>query len=808
MLEDVRYALRQLRKAPGFGVAAVVTLALGIGAAAAMFGLIQGVLLSPPPYADPGRLVLVSTARVNGRPFSQGTAFGQWTMWRNESRTLESTALYRWTFNFLVLPDGSRSMGGMVVTRNFFSTLGVKPLLGREFTESETSRPKVPPTAIILGYELWQQQFKGDPNIVGTAVRVSRTPTPLTVVGVMPPGLRFLPDPGASSEPNYDVNATVDFWVGVTPDESQPRARGWSTLARLQQTATVAQARTELAALATREKEMGPDLAGMTATARPLTDVLNEEARRLLIPLFGSVALVFLVAAVNVAGLFVARGLQRHREYAMRGALGASRMRLFRQVLTESAVISLLGAIAGAAIGAGAVKLFTIVGGSAIPRVGTVTVGWPVFAFGLGAAVLAAVVSGLLPAWRAAAPEHGAALKGSRSTVGRHERRLLAAIATMQIVFTVALLAGAALLVRTASKLAGVRPGYDTEHILAVTVTTVTPGNSKQFHTSVLDRVAAIPGVVRTAFVWGLPLTGNKWPGTMEVVGQPGSTPSAQISVPLRSITSDYFELMDIRLAEGRAFRAADDAEAPRVAVVNQAFVRRYLQNGAGLGRQLRFAGDTSNRPLQIVGIVADTRTEHLSAPAEPEVYLSFWQSGAFSKHLVVRGAADPSALAASVRREVHAVDPTASVERFTTMADVRRTSVAPRTFAMRLLIGFSVVAAALALIGIYGVLSLSVGSRVKEIAVRKAIGAQHGDILRLILGEGSRMVIAGTVVGAVVAVFVGRALQGYLFEVNAFDPISLSGAAMLFGIVALAICLLPASRAAATDLLSALHQD
>ena len=807
MKKDISYALRQLRKSPGFAAAAVVTLALGIGAAAAMFGLIDGVLLSPPPYASPDRLVLVSPRRVDGRPYTQGTWFAQWMQWRAESRTLETPALYRWTFNFLVLPDGSRSLGGMVVTRNYFQTIGVKPLHGREFTEAEASRPKVPATGIILGYELWQSQFKGDPAIVGSAIQISRFPAPLTVVGVMPPGIRFLPDPANASEPNYDVNAPVDFWLSFTPDETQPRARGWNTIARLRDGATLAQAQAEMASLAARQGASEPDLAGMTTGVRPVGEVLNDDARRLLLPLFGSVALLFLVAAVNVAGLFVARGLQRHREYAMRSALGASRVRLFRQVLVESAIIALIGAVAGAAIAVGGIRIFKAIGGHAVPRAETVAVGWPVFAFGLAAALLAALVAGLLPALRAASTRYGTSLTGGRTSAGRGERRMLATIATVQVVFTVALLAGATLLVRTANKLAGVRPGYETERILAVTVTSVTPGQSRQFHTAVLDRVAALPGVARAAFVWGLPLTGNKWPGTLELVGQPGDgTVAGQLSLPLRSITPDYFDVMGMGLVDGRGFQATDAGDAPMVAVVNQAFGRKYFPGGV-LGRQMRFAGDTK-RTIQIVGVVADTRTEALSTQAEPEVYLSFWQSGAFSKHLVVRAAGDPSALPALVRREVHAVDPTASVERFTTMAEIRRTSVAPRTFAMQLLIGFSILATALALVGIYGVLSLSVGSRQKEIAVRKAVGAQGRDILRLILGEGSRMIAIGIVLGAVVSIFVGRALENYLFEVRPTDPLSVGIAALVFGLVAFVICLLPATRAAGTDLRNALHQD
>jgi len=808
MLEDVRYALRQLRKAPAFAAAAIVTLALGIGAAAAMFGLIDGVLLSPPPYSAPDRLVLVSPRRIDGRPYTQGTWFAHWLQWRAESRTLNSPALYRWTFNFLVLPDGSRSLGGMVVTRNFFSTLGVRPLYGREFTEAEASRPQVPATGIMLGYELWQRQFKGDPSVVGTSIRISRYPAPLTVVGVMPPGIRFLPDPANASEPNYDVDAPVDFWVSFTPDETQPRSRGWNTVARLRDGATLEQAVTELATLASRQGTTDPDLAVLTPAVRPVVHVLNEEARRLLLPLFGSVALLFLVASVNVAGLFVARGLQRHREYAMRAALGASRLRLFRQVLTESGAIAVISAAAGAALAVGGIRTFTAIGGHAVPRADSVTVGWPIFVFGLVAALIASLIAGLLPALRASAPGQAAGLKGSRTSAGRGERRMLAVIATVQVVCTVALLAGAALLIRTASRLASVRPGYDTERVLAVTVTNVTPNTSVQFHTAVLERVAALPGVVRAAFAWGLPLTGNKWPGTMELIGQAGAdTVSAQLNVPLRSITPDYFDLMGMGLVEGRGFRATDNADAPRVAVVNQAFSREYFPGSGAMGQRMRFAGDLK-RPIEIVGIVSDTRTAALSAQAEPEVYFPFWQQGAFSKHLVVRTASDPSALAALVRREVHAVDPAASVEHFTTMAQIRRDSIASRTFAMRLLIGFSMLATVLALVGIYGVLSLSVGSRVKEIAVRKAVGAQDRDILRLILSEGSRMIVIGIVLGLGVSIFVGRALARQLFEVRAADPLALGAAAAAFGVVAILICLLPATRAAKTDLLAALHQD
>jgi putative ABC transport system permease protein len=807
MVEDLRYALRQLRKNPGFAAAAILTLGLGIGAAAAMFGLVQSVLLTPPPYAEADRLVLVTPKRIDGQPYPQASSIGQWMSWRTESRTLQSVAMYRWTFNFLVLPDGSEALSGMAVTGNYFKTVGLTPILGREFEPSETSRPKLPPTAIILGYELWQRKFNGDPGIIGRTVRISRYPAPFPVVGVMPPGVRFLPDPANASEPNYDVDAYVDFWFGVTPDESQPRARGWNTVARLANGATLDRVQSELATLARAHGEANPDLREVTATARPLVQELNHEGRTLLMPLFGAVALVFFVACVNVAGLFVARGLQRHREYGMRAALGASRLRLFRQLITESAALSLVSIIVAAGVAIATVALFKTIGGQAIPRADAVRVGWPLFAFSGLAAMAAAVVAGFFPAIRASSSHHAQGLKGSRASVGRGERRLLGAIATVQIVLTVALLAGAALLVRTANNLTRVKPGYETENILAVTVTTVTPNTSRQFHTGVLERVAALPGVRHAAFVWGLPLTGNKWTGTMEVGDARPDGTADRATFPLRAVTPDYFELMGIQVAEGRGFRISDNLEAPAVVIVNQALARRYFPGSSAVGRHVRFAGN-AKQAFEIVGVIADTRTDALTDVAEPEVYLSFWQNSAFSKHLVLRAASDPRALVPLVRREVRAVDPTAAVEHFTTMAQIRRESLGPRTFAMRLLVGFGIAATSLSLVGIYGVLALSVGSRVKEIAVRKAVGAQRGDIIRLILGEGARLIVIGVATGVVVAVVFGRALQAQLFDVTPADPISLGAAAAIFGVLSLAIALVPALRAARTDLLIALHQE
>ncbi|MEO5821706.1 MAG: ABC transporter permease [Vicinamibacteraceae bacterium] len=807
MMDDVRYAFRQLRRHPAVALLAIVTLAVGIGAAAAMFGLVQGVLLSPPPFAQPDRLVLVSPVRVDGQPYDRPATSGQWLSWRR-ARTLERTAMYRWTFNFLVRGDGSRSVGGMNVTRDWFDVVGVKPLMGRTFTANEAGRPGVAPTAIVLGYDLWQREFGGDRDIIGKPVTLSRMPAPLPVVGVMPPGLRFLPDAGAAAEPNYDIDAKVDFWLGVTPDESHPERGAGNLIARLARGATARDAQVELAAMSGAIAAADARLAGLTTTATPVQSVLNRDGERLLVPLFGAVGLLFLIACANVSGLLVARGLQRQQEYATRAAIGAGRARLFRLVLIEAITVALTAAVLGAGLAYGIVAVLRAIGGRAVPRADAVQVGWPVLLFGVLAALVAGIVAGVLPAVRASWGDRFTLLKGSRTSVGRVERRLLASVAAVQVMLTVSLLAGAALLLRTAQNLDRVHPGYDTEHILAMTVTHVGPRDqSRAFHEQALERVAAIPGVRHAAFAWGVPLTGNSWPAEIEVAGRAAASSAIvdRISLPLRAVTEDYFAVMSMRLVNGRLFLPTDNDGAPRAVIVNQAFVRQHLGDGVALGRQLRSPGD--DKPFTIVGVIADTRTERLRERPEPELYVSFRQNGAFSKHLVVRAAGDPLALAPQVRTALRALQPTVAVEHVTTMDAIRRQSTAAQTFALRLLAAFAIVATLLAAVGLYGVLSLSAGARTKELAVRQAIGAKRHQVIALVLGEGARLVAIGVACGLVGALLVGRLLQALLFDVTATDPTSLGGAALAFAGVAALACLLPAWRAGRVDVSAALRQ-
>lgn len=809
MIRDLRYAVRMLLKQPGFTLIAVLTLSLGIGATSAVFSLIQGVLLTPPPYQKPEQLVLISPVRTNGQktPPPPDWAASQWQGWQQQAKSFDSIAGYRWSFNFLVSDEGSESLQGMFVTKEYFRVTGLAPKLGRTFQESDIG-PNTPPV-IILGYDLWQRKFNGDPNIVGKTVRISRQESAPTIIGVMPPGIRFLPSPSTSQEPNYNVNAQVDFWtLAVVPPDRMKRQM-WNVVGRLQNGVTLNQAQAELSTISAQQGQVDQDFAGLTAQVESLTLEMNRDGQRILLPLLGAAALVLLIACGNAAALLLVRGLGRQQEYAVRCALGAGRVALFRQVCVESLLLALLGGVFGMGLAFGIVKLFKLVGGHAIPRLDAVAIGWPVLSFGFGTAVFAAVLAGLIPALLASRLDPMNALKsaGPKSSAGRGERRLLRGVAMAQTALTLALLVGAGLLIRTMHNLANVQTGYDTGRILTMSVTSV-QGDYVDFHRRALEKVAALPGVQYAAFAWGIPLTGNSWPGSVDIEGQPAAAkPSDRIALPLRAVTEDYFKLLNLPIAAGREFRSSDIRNAPGVAIINQALAERYFPQGNPIGKKIWFSG-LQQPATEIVGVVTNGRTADLTQAAEPEVYLPLWQATAFSKHLVVRTSSDPRAVTASIQRELRAVNPTAAAEKPKTLEQIRDESQASRTFAMQLLVGFAVVASALTLIGIYGVLSLSVAARRREIAIRAAVGAERRDILKMVFGEGLRLIAGGVGIGLAASLFLAQFLKAFLFGVQPTDPLILTGVGFAFVCVSLLACWIPARRATKVAPLEALRYE
>ena len=811
MLRELRFAIRMLLKQPGFSLIAILTLALGIGATSAVFSLIQGVLLTPPPYKKPQQLMLIPTARTDGRKMDspRGWAAEQWLEWQQEAKSFEGIAVYDWTFNFLIRDDGSQSMQGMWVSKDYLPVMGLRTVAGRGFEDSDFSLG--PTRAILLGYEFWQRAFNGDPQIIGKTVRISRWKVSPTVIGVMQPGVRFLPSPGSAKEPNYNVNATVDFWVPAVPDPAGMKDAFWNLVARVREGTRPRQAQEELSLLAKREGQSEPHFEGFTPQLEPLTEEMNRDGRRILLPLLGAAAMVLLIGCGNAAALLLVRGLERQQEYAVRGALGMGRAALLRQVTIECLLLALPGGTLGVGLAFGVVKIFKLIAGHAVPRLDGVTAGWAVLGWGFGAALLASVLAGIFPALRAFRLDPMEVLKnaGQKGTAGLGERQLLRGVTTAQTALTLALLVGAGLLIRTMVKIAEVPSGYNTRRILTMSVTEVQSwSNWGSFHRQALERVAAIPGVQYAAFAWGVPLTGNNWPATLEIEGQPPAVKeSDKTALPLRAVTPDYFKLMGEALLTGREFRATDDDKAAGVAIVNQAFVDRYFPHESPVGR--KFWRNGREKPsTDIVGEISNSRTDDLTEKASPEIYLPLWQAAAFSKHLVVRTTADPRTVVRAVERELRSVDPTAAIENVKTLEQIRDESQASRAFAMQLLVGFSAVGSVLTLVGIYGVLSLSVASRRRELAIRSAVGAEPKDIRKLIFGEGFRLIAAGVLAGVALAMVLSRVLRSFLFEVQPSDPATLVVVGLLFVGVALLACWVPVRRAEKVDPVEALRYE
>jgi len=815
----MRQAVRVSKRHTAFTLLAAVTLAVGIALTTVAFSLIRGVLLTPPPYPEPDRLVAITSISRTGLNVSPGCHTDQWLHWQREADGFASIAAYTWNFDFLVSTNGSESVEGLDVTLEFFQTTGLRPLLGREFVRADCATTNQAPTAIILGHQLWQRRFGGDRAILGQAIKLGRMEQPLTVVGIMPPGVRFLPAPTAVAEPNYRQDAFVDYWLPVWPEGM--RTDYWSVLGRLKENTTLAQAQAQLTVIAEAQAGQEPQLDGITARAQPLLSELNREGRKVLLPLLGAVTLVLVISCANVAGLLLVRGLRRRPEFAVRSALGASRWLLLKQVLLESLPVGLGGGVVGGGLAMVVLQILKSVSGEAIPRVNAVTIDWRACSFCMVLGILAAAGASLLPALRASQTVPVEVLKaaGLASGTSRAERRLLGLVAGAQIALTVALLVGAGLLLRTVDQLLAIRAGFDTTRLLTLSVTQPDPRKWVEFHTRAIEVVAQVPGVPHAAFAWGLPLTGNHWTSNFEL---PGHSPPAGLNswptVPSRAITPDYFATMGMTLVAGRTFRESerwDSSEAltniPSVVIVNQAFVDTYLPDGPPLGRKLRFPHAPAHLPAgasEVIGVVANVRNDRLQDKPVPELYFSFWQRGPFTKHLVVRTIADPRTMIPAISQALRTVDPTVAIENIKTMDQVRDDSVAPQLFISRLLVGLALAASLLAAVGIYGVLSFSVNSRRRELAIRVAIGASRRDVLIIVLQDVLRLTAAGLVAGWLVAILLGRLLRGFLFEASAFDPF-IHVAVLLVTVVLAAIAgWLPARRAIATEPMSVLRGD
>ncbi|HYT70883.1 MAG TPA: ABC transporter permease [Gemmatimonadales bacterium] len=818
LLADLRYAVRTLRKSPGFATAAILTLALAIGSNTAVFSVVNGVLLRPLPFAEQDRLFMLAEQSRQGafRPPSYPTFLD----WRAQSSAFSGLAYVRGGGQRLAGPDGVQSIIGSLVSAGFFATLGERPLLGRLFTpDEEHSGAHV----AVLSYALWQARFGGDPHIIGKALSLSDGV--FTVIGVLPRDVAY---PPWASEQLYFPIATV-----AATDRALTQ-RGFHAdcriIGRLKPGVTAEQAKTDLDGVARREAATYPEFSAdwISVALFPLRDeILGETTPRQLLVLLAAVALVLMIGCVNVANLTLARAGARGRELAIRSALGAGRGRVVRQLLTESLVLSSVGAALGVVTAHGAVALLKRAAPAVLPRLETVQVdGW-VLAFALGVTILTAVASGLLPALRAAPPDLTDSLKQGTAGAGsgRGRQRLRAALVTSEIALAVVLVVGAGLLIRSLWQLRAVNPGFDPQGLVTFYISpsplrAQEPARLAALYTQVEDAARALPGVRSVALTNFTPLSGGGLPSPVEIPGR-APDPGRDPRVWFMTVSPGYFRTMRIPVRAGREFTEADLAPGAAI-VVNEAFARAFWPGLDPIGRQVTLHKAVQGRPDfgepfpgTVVGVVGDVHHFGLDTPAEPQVYVPFTRTVWGHMSLVVRTAGIPAGFLATLSRAVRQVDPdipmtlagsTGSMSA-AGMVDING-GLASRRFDAWLLGSFAASALILAAIGIYGLLAYSVGERRREIGIRLALGASRGDVVSQVVGEGLRLGVAGIVLGVLIALAVTRLLAALLYGVGASDSATFLSVTVLLALVSLVASYLPARRAARVDPMVALRSE
>ncbi len=801
LLDDVRLAARSLRRSPGFVAVALATMAVGIGVSTALFSAVDGVLLRPLPYPHPERLVALFTTNPERNLLAGQASYLDFADWRAQSRSFEAMAALH-AAGAVIGGAEPQHVPAARVTAGFFDVFGAAAERGRVFGPEADERPE---TVAVLSHALWQRRFGADEAIVGRTVVLDGDP--FTVVGVLP--ARFKP-PEAARE--------AQLFLPLSLDGSALRSRGGRYLdvvGRLRAEATTAEALAEMATVARRLEQAWPDSnAGRGVHVRTLRDATVESARAPLIVLFVAVGFLLLIAATNVAHLLLPRALARRPEVAVRVALGASRFRVARQILTEIVLLWLLGAAAGVTLAAWLVSLFVALAPTQIPRLDEVTMDWRVLLFGVLSALVTGLAFGLLPALQATRVQPADSLHGGRMpALSRH--RLSGILVAAEMALALVLLVGAGLTVESLKHLMAEPPGFDPDGVLTAEINLPakrypTSESRAQFYASLLARLGSPPGVFAAAVVTPLPLSSDAVRTRVTVPGRNQAPADAPRSL-YHAATPGYFRAMRIPLRRGRGLGEGDTRDAPPVAVVNESFAARVFPGEDPLGRRVRIGvgtGEGDPDTFEIVGVVGDVHHRSLGRAMEPEVYVPQAQHAWPWAVVVVRTTGDPQALAPAVRGEVGRLDPELAVIATATMRERLAASLAAPRFVASLLSLFAAVAAPLAGIGLYGVLATAVARRAGEIGVRMALGARVRDVLRLVVGEAARMAGAGIAAGVVAAIGLTRLMAALLFGVGPRDPRTFLAVAATLFTIALAAALVPAWRAARIDPAAALRRE
>jgi putative ABC transport system permease protein len=797
--QDLRYGLRLLAKKPGFTAVAVFTLALGIGANSAIFSVVNGVLLRPLPFSEPDQLVRIweTSQRFNALLPSAPNLKD----WREQNTVFTQIGAYsEGSFNLLSQNNPERVSGAMV-SAEFFEVLGVAPQLGRSLTrgEDEAGRGRV----VVLSDQLWRKSFAASPDVIGAKLELNGEPH--TVIGVMPPSFRY---------PKRDT----DVWgpLVIPPQMAQARGNhGYWTVARLKPGVGLQQAREQLKTIATRLAELYPNTnGGKSARVEPMQETLVKGLRPGLLLLSGAVGFVLLIACINVASLLLSRALTRRRENAVRVALGAGRGRLMRQYLTESLLLACLSGLAGLLVAYWSTAGLLLLAAELLPPGTSVTLDARVTGFTLLLSLLTGIVCGLVPAWQASQVRLTAELKeGSGASAGPKQQWLRGLLVIAEVACALVLLTGAGLLIRSFWRLQNVEVGLQTENVLTMKLALpATKYDSQQqitnFYEQMLERVSALPGVQSAGVITLMPLQERGIGGWITAQGQtvaPGQRPPF---AEFRAVSPAYFRAVGMRLLAGRFFDARDQTGSTEVAIINQVLAHTLFPGQDAIGKRLQ--GNTAAGTL-VVGVISDVRQISLLAKAAPELYAPVAQSAGHltqSMSLMVKTTAEPLALASAVREAVLEVDRTQPVYAVKTLDAVIAESVSERRLNMLLLSVLAGVALFLAVIGLYSVLSSVVTQHTREIGIRLALGAQSGDVLKLVVGQGLRLTLIGVVIGAAGAFVLTRWLANLLFEVTPTDPLTFSAVSVLLIVVALLACFLPAWRATKVDPLVALRYE
>jgi putative ABC transport system permease protein len=794
MLNDLRFAARMLRRSPGFTLAALVVLTLGIGATTTMFGATNAVLLRPLPFPDADRLFVVRETRAQAGLERTVVSAEEYLTWTRGSRVIEDAAIVSYPGLAVAIGNEPDRLSALRVSAEYFPLLGITPVAGRPFTRDHEQPGRG--DVVLISYRLWQDRFGGASDAIGRSIRIEGKPA--VILGVLPP--RF----------SFDGRIDVIVPETLTPElAAADQGHAFDIYARLAPGVTREQAINELTRTALAAERAPKHLLGVTLV--PLKDEIVGDARTPMLVLFAAVGCVLLIACANLANLLLARGTARQREIAIRSALGAGRARVVRQLVTESLLLSIIGGVAGALLAMWLTDMLGRAAAASIPRADEIHVDVRALLFAMGISVLAGVIFGLVPALHASRTDVNATLKQEGRGASGGRQRALSAFVVAEIALALVLLVGAGLLLASFGKLRNVDPGFDAQRALVVPAFLPewkypTREALRAFFVRAETDLRALPGVAAAGATNALPLSGDNSSGSLTIEGQPAPTAATRPNADRRSVTPGYFAALSMRVLAGRVFTAADNEEAPLVVVVSRGFADRYWPGQDAVGKRLKLGRFESDAPMRtVIGVVNNVQHADLSEQPRPVVYYPHAQGPDSGMQLVVRSTTSPAAIAGAVREAMRRLDADLPVTALRPLSDLVQNSLLDTEIALSLLGSFALLAILLAAAGVYGVMAYAVAQRATEFGIRIALGASPGDLVRLVGRQGLTLTATGIAIGLVGARLASSALTEMVYGIRPSDPLVFASTAALLALIALSACIIPALRALRVDPIVAL---